>query len=59
MELFKKKPSKLQKTVRVPLHLNAWLESKAGPAEISVPAAIVQIIEHAYQRDTQSVKRAK
>lgn len=54
VELKPKEPKTHQKTVRVPTHLLTWLEERAArvkPGAISVPNAIVQILEDAYQRD--------
>jgi hypothetical protein len=53
VELKSKEPKTVGKTIRVPLHIAEWLEDIAEgvkPARISVPSAIVQILEDAYQR---------
>lgn len=54
VELKPKEPRTVQKTVRVPTYLLHWLEAKSAavrPDGISVPLAIVQLLEDAYQRD--------
>lgn len=51
---FKKPQSKTtQKTVRVPNRVLDRLEVKAQAAEISVPKAIVQILEKWYQEEAK------
>lgn len=53
VELKPKEAKTHQKTVRVPTHILSWLEGEAAkvrPEPISVPLAIVQILEDAYAR---------
>lgn len=58
VELHKKQPSTKQKTVRVPVALLGWLESEAAQVPVSVPSAIVQILEKAYQAAQRAKKTA-
>lgn len=48
VELKKKEPRTVQRTIRVPKYLLRWLEQESKAVEISVPQAIVQIVEQAY-----------
>lgn len=57
VEFKKREPKTKQKTVRVPVYLLEWLQSEAAKVPISVPAAIVQILEKAYQNDRRKKTR--
>ena len=50
-------PKTTQKTVRVPNRVLDRLEAKAQAAEISVPKAIVQILDKWYEEEEAKGKR--
>jgi hypothetical protein len=56
VELKPVEPKSVQKTVRVPTPIMRWLEVKAKRVkpEISVPNAIVQILQDEFERDSKA-----
>lgn len=49
LDLKPRQPKTVQKTIRLPVEILAWLEREV-PTGLTVPAAIVQILEAAHER---------